>query len=143
MQGLTSRLDRDFQHALALLEGALRHVSRGDGDGAAELLALLCRRLRRRVELEDRLFLSLELALHDLAFAPTACLRREHAALMSLLAVVERAFERRDWNAAAGDLRELRAALRTHDGEQRRALHPLFDHLDLRSTPSALQPSSV
>jgi hypothetical protein len=141
MDGLTRMLDRDFHHLLALVDAALRHASEADGEGAAQALALLRMRLRRRVELEAQLFASLERALDDLAFAPTASLRREHAALMDLLAVVERDFERRDWLAADGDLREIKAALRTHDGEARCTLHPLLDHLDLDGTPAMAVPT--
>jgi hypothetical protein len=140
MDGVKRMLDRDFQRGLALLDAALRRVQRGDGDGAAPSLAQLCSHLRRRIELEEeQLFVALEFALHDLAFAPTACLRREHEAILCLLAIVESDFERRDWAAADGDLRELRAALRTHDGEERRTIHPLLGHLPLRLAPAELE----
>ena len=86
-------------------------------------LTFLTSALRERIRNEETQLLP-ELERRLAHFEPGPHLRRQHAVLLELVDGVERALGEGQLSAAAGDLRELRAALRAHLEEERRLLQP-------------------
>ncbi len=92
-----------------------------------DALASLARRLRERIRLEEQsLFPAIERLVGDPQFPQTQRMRRQHAVLLDLVRGIERALQEGKFTVAAGDLRELKAALHAHLEEERRVLLPIL-----------------
>jgi iron-sulfur cluster repair protein YtfE (RIC family) len=126
MDATVELLLRDGRLIESLQQLVDRYVGEHSGAPAEEVLAALTDRLRSRIRLEEeRLFPRIERLVGDPRFALTERMRRQHAVLLDLVAGIEAALRRNDFDAAAGDLRELKAALHTHLEEERRVLLPI------------------
>ena len=126
METISLRLVREDR----LIEGLRMVVERYVGDRlperASDALVTLADHLRARIQLEEKqLFPAIEALVGVPDFAPTQRMRRQHRVLFELVVGIEAALGDGNFAAAAGDLRELCAALHTHAEEERRVLYPL------------------
>jgi hypothetical protein len=104
-----------------------RYVEERAGERAGDAFTTLAGRLRERIQLEEeKLFPAIERLVGDEHFALTERMRRQHAVLLDLVTGIMDSLNTGAWHAAAGDLRELKAALRTHMDEERRVLMPIL-----------------
>jgi hypothetical protein len=104
-----------------------RYVEERSGTRAGDAIDTLADRLRERIQLEEeKLFPAIERLVGDKDFALTARMRRQHLVLLDLVTGIQESLNTGAYDAAAGDLRELKAALRTHMDEERRVLMPIL-----------------
>jgi hemerythrin-like domain-containing protein len=127
MDTIQEALTREHHRLLALLDGAVRELTTGEDD-AMKAVTSFARRLRAQLRIEEEvLFPAAERVVQDNEFATTTALRREHAVFKKLLAAIEQDLERGQRGAAAGDLCELRAALRLHLDKARQIVFPMVE----------------
>jgi hemerythrin-like domain-containing protein len=128
MEATSALLVREARLIEAMRQVVERYVGAEETDAAGAALGSLGSRLRRRIRLEENsLFPAIERRLGDPRFEPTARMRRQHAVLLELLDGIERALKEGELATVAGDLRELKAALRAHVDEEERVILPLVD----------------
>jgi hypothetical protein len=127
MNGSFQSLIRDDRLLEGLRSLVDRYVGEQSSDAAVEALSSLAARLKARIAFEEgHLFPRIEQRVDDPRFALTSRMRRQHAVLLELLEGIEEAVRRDNFAAAAGDLRELQAALHAHLEEERRVLLPIL-----------------
>jgi hypothetical protein len=135
---------RDSDRLVALCIVTARKAEAREHAALEVAFTKLAEALRRRLHFEeDELFPRIEHAVSEPVFAITARMRRQHRALVELLAEVEAAIGAGRLEAALFDLRELEAALRTHIDAEARALSPGLGALgsDGASLLAALEPA--
>jgi hypothetical protein len=119
----TAMLERESKLIDGLRELVERYVQMKDVTRSEDAITSLGARLRERIHLEETvLFPAVERLAGDKL---TARMRRQHVVLLTLVAGIERALRDGCLDAAAGDLRELAAALRAHLVEERGVLMPI------------------
>ncbi len=127
MRELLAALARDHQRTLHLIAAAQHELARG---GKVPSLTEVGRALRTHLRVEEVvIFTAIEALIDDPQFHVTATLRREHQALRALFAGIEAALaaDNRAW--AIGDLRELAAAITTHERKEHQVLYPMAERL--------------
>jgi iron-sulfur cluster repair protein YtfE (RIC family) len=133
MRPLLQAFSRDHSHLLALAAAARRELAGPPAPGSP-CFAALALRLRRHLRFEeDLLFPAIERLVGDPDFHLTATLRREHQLLRRLLGDVEEALVLHNHAGALGNLFELEAAMRTHEGKEQRVLYPMADRVTVAS----------
>jgi hemerythrin-like domain-containing protein len=127
MRNLLTALARDHHRTLSLIAAAQHELAR---DGAVPSLAEVGRALRSHLRTEEEvIFTAIEALVDDPKFHVTATLRREHQALRELFAGVEAAVATDNRAGAIGDLRELAAAIATHERKEHQVLYPMAERL--------------
>ena len=131
MEAMGALLVREARLIEALRTVVERYVGAQEPVAAGAALSALGARLRQRIHLEESaLFPAIERRVGEPRFEPTARMRRQHAVLLELLGGIEQALQEGRIAAAAGDLRELKAALRAHVEEEERVILPLVEGAD-------------
>ncbi len=136
MRSTLQAFSHDLFQVIGLIEAAKEELASGR-DRESPALDRLARRLRNHLRLEEELiFPAVERQVQDPEFRLTATLRREHQAIRALLAEVERDLAHDNRAGAVGTLRELLAALHTHEQKERQALFPIAGRVLEESDPA-------
>ena len=124
METTAAMMERESKLIDGLRTLVEKYVEERDLGRSEDAITSLAARMRERMKIEETaLFPAVERLIGD---AGTARMRRQHVVLLSLVAGIERALRDGNLDAAAGDLRELQAALKAHLDEERKVLLPIL-----------------
>jgi len=127
METLGRALTREARLIEGLQTVVARYVADADSKAASAALDSLAHRLRQRIHTEETLLFPAIEARFGEDFEPTQRMRREHVAILDLLAKIEAAMTAKNLPAVEGDLYEFKAALHTHHEEEARVIFPLLE----------------